>query len=78
MVFSYLFKSLVHFLCHLILREGHQGQAQPATVGLRRRHGHGHRQEGQARPPQESHACRHHPPAQAVALQRWRLHVLQR
>jgi len=31
------------------ISEGNQGQAEPLTVGMRRRHGDGHREEGKAR-----------------------------
>lgn len=58
------------------LREGDQGPPQSAAVRLRWRYGDGHSQEGEAGSQEEGHACRHRPPAQALAPKGWCLHVL--
>jgi len=43
---------------------------------MRWRHGHGHREEGEARSQEEGVASCHRSPAQALAPKGWRLHVL--
>lgn len=56
--------------------ERNQRETQPTSVGLRRRHGHGHCQERKTRSEEKGHASCHRPPAQALAPKGRRLHVL--
>lgn len=58
------------------LRQGNQGPPQPAAVCLRRRHGHGHREEGKTRSQEEGYARSHRAPEEALAPKGRSLHVL--
>ena len=60
------------------LRQGNQGPPQPAAVCLRRRHGHGHREEGKTRSQEEGYARSHRAPEEALAPKGRSLHVLWR
>lgn len=59
-------------------RQGDQGPAESPPFCLRRRHGDGHCQEGEARSEEEGHARSHRQAAEAVAQKGRRVHVFWR
>ena len=58
--------------------ERDQRAFEPSPLGLRWRHGDGHREEGETRSEEEGFASCHCSPAQAMAPKGRRLHVFRR